>query len=259
MLALSVTQPWAFAICAGIQDVLNLRTRPRFEVSNPITLLIYARENPVPAYFDRLPDDRNITIKNEKLMGNIPSYEELQYNSIIGYVECTGIVHDADSFWAEQAEYKWENPIYNLTFKNPFLFNEPITVGHRVFGPIFRVAVDKKDLLNSHKANLQRPSLDGTCLKMPAADSILQSIDNGIEIISYDLCETNVDYFFDSATNQSFPIESIDFIGKQRTIHKEVDFLEIGHYEDENNKPIHFLGYDPKEDRIWEVLSFHIK
>lgn len=259
MLVLTVQQPWAFAICAGIQDVLNLRTRPRFEVLNPTTLLICASEKPVPNYFERLPDDRNITIKNEKLMGNIPPYEELQYNSIIGYVECTSIVHDADSFWAEQAKYRWENPVYNLTFKNPFLFNDPIPVRSNVHGTYFRVAVKKKELQNSHKVDLKRPFWEGTCLKMPAAESILQSIDDGIEIISYDLCETNVDYFFDPATNQSFPIESIDFIGKDRTLHKEVVSVEIGHYEDEDKEPVLFQGYDPKENRIWEVLSFHIK
>ena len=259
MLVLSVRQPWAFAICAGIQDVLNLRTRPPFEVSNPITLLICATGHPVPDHFDRLPDDRNITIKTEKLMGNIPLYEELQRNAIIGYVECTGIFRNADSFWAEQAENKWENPVYNLTLKNPYLFNVPIPISHRVYGTFFRVAVDKKELLNSHKVNLMRPHLEGTCLKMPAAESILQSLDDGIEIISYDLCETNVDYFLDPETNRSLPIESIDFIGRQRTIHKEVVSVEIVQYEDEDNKPIHFRGYDSKENTKWEVLSFHIK
>ena len=259
MLVLSVRQPWAYAICAGIQDVLNLSTRPPFEVSSPTTLLICATGHPVPDHFDKLPDDRNITIKNEKLMGNIPPYEELQHNAIIGYVECTGIVHDADSFWAEQTEYKWADPVYNLTFTNPFMFDVPIPISHRVYGLFFRVAVSKKELLNSHKVNLMRPNLEGTCLKMPAADSILQSIDDGIEIVSYDLCETNVDYFIDSVTGQSFPIDSIDFIGKQRTIHKEVVSVEIGHYENEDNEPIHFRGYDPEEGKIWEVLSFHIK
>ena len=192
-------------------------------------------------------------------MGNVPPYEELQYNAIIGYVECTGIVCDADSFWAEQAEYKWETPVYNLTFKNPFMFNTPIPISHRVYGPFFRVAVNKEALLNCHKVNLMRPYWEGTCLKMPAAECILQSIDDGIEIISYDLCETNEAYFFDPDTNLSFQIDSIDFLGKQRTIHKEVVSVEIGHYEDEDKQPILFRGYDPKENRIWEVISFQIQ
>ena len=259
MLVLSVKQPWAFAICAGIQDVLNLRIRPPFEISTPTTLLICATGHPVSNHFDRLPDDRNISIKNEKLMGNIPPYEELQYNAIIGHVECTGIVCNSDSFWAEQADYKWENPVYNLTLRNPFLFNVPIPINHRAYGTFFRVAVSKKELRNSHKVNLMRPYWEGTCLKMPAAESLLQMIENGIEIISYDLCETTVDFFFDPDTNLSFPIESIDFFGTQRTIHKDVFSVEIGHYEDEDKQPILFRGYDQKENKIWQVISFHIK
>ena len=177
MLVLSVRQPWAFAICAGIQDVLNLRYRPPSDFSTPITLLICAKGDPVPSHFDCIPDDRNITIKNEKLMRNIPPYEELQYNSIIGYVECTGVTHDADSFWAEKSGYEWEKPVYNLIFQNPFLFNNPIPVRCKNNGLFFRMALDQKELLNAHKVNILKPHRDGICLKMPVEDSVLQSID----------------------------------------------------------------------------------
>ena len=259
MLVLSVKQPWAFAICAGIQNVLNMRTPPPFKLSDSITVLICAKGSPVPDCFDRIPDDRNITIKNEKLMGNIPPYEELQYNSIIGYVECTGVVQDADSFWAEKTRYEWENPVYNLTFRNPFMFNNPIPVRYKNHGLFFRMALDKETLHNAYKVNLLKPCWEGECLKMPVAESVLRSIEEGMDIISFDLCDTNVDSFFNPATGQSFPIESIDFIGKQRIIHKEVVSVELGHYVDEDNEPIYFRGYDMKESKIWEVIYFHIK
>lgn len=160
---------------------------------------------------------------------------------------------------AERTKYEWENPVYNLVFQNPFMFNEPIPIRYNNYGTYFRVAMNKKDLLNSHKVHLLRPHWEGTCLKMPAADFVLQEIDNGIDSISFDLCDTNVDYYFDSESGESYPIENIDFIGRERTIHKKVVSVQLGHYVDENKEPVYFRGYDTQEDKIWQVLSYFLE
>lgn len=257
MKVLSVKQPWAYAICAGIQDVFSLRVTPR--ITSPTKLLICATKHPVPDYFDRMPDDRNSTIKNARLMGIIPPYQDLIYNAIIGYVECTEITQNDDSFWAETAQYDWENPTYNMKFQNPFMFDEPIPVRSKNYGIFFNVAISPKDLLKAHKVPLTKPFLDGDCLKMPAALSVLKEIDDGIKSIMYDLCDTSMDFFIDPQTGEPYSVESIDFMGKDRTIHKHVSSIETGHYVDEDDNPVYYQGYDIKENKIWRVITFGIE
>ena len=257
MKVLSVRQPWAYAICAGIQDVFNMHLNPSLTI--PTKLLICATKHPVSDNFEDLPDDRNSTIKNARLMGIVPPYQDLPYDAIIGYVECTGVVQNSDSFWADASGYEWANPVYNLKFQNPFLFDEPIPVRYKTYGLFFNVAMSPKDLLKSHKVNLLKPYLEGTCLKMPAAKSVLQAIDDGWECISYDLCDTSIDYFIDPSTGEPYSADSIDFISEERTIHKHISSIETGHFVDNEDNPIYYRGYDVKENKIYRVISFHIE
>ena len=193
-------------------------------------------------------------------MGIVPPYQDLTYDAIIGYVECTGIVQESDLFWAENKKYEWENPVYNLVFQNPYLFNEPMPVKYHNYGTFFNVAIKKENLLNSYKVSLNKPFWEGTCLKMPAAQSVIQAIEEGITSFSYDLCETSIDYFINPDTGKPFPIESIDFIGAEKVIHKKVVSFKLGYYADEDNNPIHFQGYDDtSDDTIWRIIIYYFE
>lgn len=85
MKALSVRQPWAWALVAGWKDVENRTWR----TSHRGLLLIHAGKR-----WD--PEGKRLI---ERLLG-VPAPHDLPLGAIVGVVEIVGCVTDADSPWA---------------------------------------------------------------------------------------------------------------------------------------------------------------
>ena len=115
MKALSVKQPWASVLCAGIKDVENRTWQTK---GAPGRILIHATKTKVESNYEGYPDDYISTIKNARTMGQIPEYKDMPYGSIIGYLDCYQIVRDAESYWAQPDSYHW-------CVKDAYLFDEP--------------------------------------------------------------------------------------------------------------------------------------
>ena len=247
MKALSVTQPWASVLCAGLKDVEN---RLWQAAEAPGRILIHATKAKVPAYWEEIPDDYVCTIKNARLMGLIPDYSDMPYGSIIGYLNCYKIIKDSDSFWAQPDSFHW-------CVKDAYLFDEPIPDIKGVRGHLFEVDIDENNLPPDHQVKIMEPELIGTHLTMPASNSVIKEIEAGAKEIVYGLCVTNESLFLDEK-GDPLDIKTVDFVGKDKTIKKEVQKIEPFSYGNLEGEEIHYPGYDG-QDCIWSGLAIIFK
>lgn len=127
--AISIKQPWAYLICAGIKDVEN-RTWPTKYRGR---LYIHASAKSVGKYFEEgvfTADQLNYLIQSKK----INLIEKVQLSAIIGHADIVDCVVNHSSIWAEKSEIglldeptnEYGKPIYNWVLANPVLFDKPI-------------------------------------------------------------------------------------------------------------------------------------
>lgn len=118
--AISIKQPWAYLICAGIKDVEN-RTWPTKYKGR---VYIHASAKPVGQYFSEgvfTADQLNYLIQSKK----IDLIEKVQLSAIIGHVDIVNCISKerngkgSDSIWAEPDCFHW-------ILRNPVLFDKPI-------------------------------------------------------------------------------------------------------------------------------------
>lgn len=124
MKALSVKQPWAWLICAGIKDIENrdwrIGRKPRygpykshkagFTISLPERIYIHASK-----------DEKQCLITAGELYANLipfPIIERLPRGAIIGEVDIVDCVTKSDSPWFVGK--------YGFVLKNPALYEKPI-------------------------------------------------------------------------------------------------------------------------------------
>ena len=132
--ALSVKQPWAYLICAGLKDIEN-RTWKLPEKYKGTRVLIHAGAK-------RASQFNNIFTDNQwDAMGEYARVEcvlrQSPVSAIIGSVEIVDCVINHPSIWAGKT-YRWNwlkgeliekekrDVIYNWVLKNPVLFDKPI-------------------------------------------------------------------------------------------------------------------------------------
>jgi len=135
MKAISVKQPWAYLLCAGIKGIEN-RTWILPEKYKGQRVLIHAS-----AKTDKEPymlfDDAQIDAIGNDIMDVVASYHNT--SAIIGSVVFTDCVINHQSVWAEKTHmtklgeheipsclYHPYKPIYNWVASDPILFDIPI-------------------------------------------------------------------------------------------------------------------------------------
>jgi len=148
MKALSVQQPWAQLLCAGIKDVEN-RT---WNTQHRGRVLIHASSKKVSKKF--LGTDCTYpeasSILNAISLGAIPTLDALETSSVIGYVDIVDSVVENDSLWGVPSEevYKWK-------IGDAYLFDEPIR-GIKGKLHFFDIPeIDENNLPSAHKVHLQ--------------------------------------------------------------------------------------------------------
>lgn len=247
MKALSVTQPWASVLCAGIKDVEN---RLWQAAKAPGRILIHATKTKVPSNWDMYPDDYSAEIRNARLMGWIPEYSEMPYGSVIGYLDCYKIVKDSDSFWAQPDSFHW-------CVRDAYLFDTPIPDIKGVRGHLFDVDVDENNLPPAHKVELRQPDRQGSHIVMPASDSVIAAVEAGEKEIVYAITRLNEWLYYDEEGNQ-YETTSIEFVGKDKTVKKDVAAVEVFSYGDQEGKEIHYQGFDGA-DLVWCGVAIALK
>lgn len=118
--AISIKQPWAYLICAGIKDVENRTWATKYRGR----VYIHASAKLVGQYFSEgvfTADQLNYLIQSKK----IDLIEKVQLSAIIGHVDIVNCISKArngkgsDSIWAEPDCFHW-------ILRNPVLFDKPI-------------------------------------------------------------------------------------------------------------------------------------
>ena len=160
MKVLSIKQPWASLICAGIKDVENRTWKPK---NNPGKILIHASCKKAP--FKQMSEDIKAEIYNAQLWGWIPPIKELPKSAIIGYIELNGFSNDFRSIWAHEQSVKW-------IIKNAFLFKEPIK---NIKGKLnlFEVEMDNDMLLNCTVKENLRPYSQNEIICLPICNTFM--------------------------------------------------------------------------------------
>ena len=157
MKTLSIQQPWASLIVAGIKDVENRTWKTPYRGK----LLIHASSKKVPkSIYDKLPLEWGNLIFNAEYMGNIPNLNELPTSAIVGYVDLTDCVGETESIWDAGPDCT------KFVLKNAFMFDEPI---RDVKGKlnIFEYPIEENALPSAHRVEIKEPRIEGDEFVMP--------------------------------------------------------------------------------------------
>lgn len=250
MKALSVKQPWASVLCAGIKDVENRTWQTN---GAPGKILIHATKAKISGSIEGYPDDYISTIKNARMMGQIPEYADMPYGSIIGYLDCFQIVRNAESYWAQPDSYHW-------CVKDAYLFDEPIPDINGVRGRLFDVDVDENNLPPAHKVGLLAPEWDEDTLTllMPASKAVMKMVENGAKDIMYNLDFFFFGFFCDPETGEPRQAKKVKFTCGSKSITKDVEAVEIGPYVGPDGNTVVYTGFDGQLVD-WSFLAIVIK
>lgn len=153
MKTLSIQQPWASLICAGIKDVEN-RTWKAAKV--PGRILIHASSKKVPrTFFNNIPEEMESYISNNVFFGNLAPLNELPTSAIIGYVTVTGFEDSAmDSVWADgPGVIKWK-------LEDAWMFDEPILNVKGKLNLFDYDDIDENNLPPAHQVELENIELN---------------------------------------------------------------------------------------------------
>ena len=139
MKTLSVKQPWAYLLCAGIKDIEN-RTWKLPEKYKGERVLIHASGAKMKGiegdYFNE--DQIGHLYCGRTPLEELHKYHALrnQYSAIIGSVRFVDCVVNHPSIWAEKSTpieldefgfpIKYDKKIYNWVVEDPILFEKPI-------------------------------------------------------------------------------------------------------------------------------------
>lgn len=113
MKVLSIQQPWASLIAAGLKDVENRSWATPYRGK----FLIHASSKKIPR--SSMGDDFWDWLDELAENGIIEDFKDLPTSAIIGFVTLSDIVEDSNSNWAEPGNYHWE-------LEDACFFDEPI-------------------------------------------------------------------------------------------------------------------------------------
>ena len=145
MKAISLKQPWAYLIAAGIKDIEN-RTWKCPEKYIGQRVLIHASASAPKSIRKLLNADQIDTVFKSDLYNDTDFAKQYSTGTIIGSVEIVDCVVSHTSIWAEKQHCTYHSPckdltklpncfdgcmhlskpIYNWVLANPILFDEPI-------------------------------------------------------------------------------------------------------------------------------------
>lgn len=127
--ALTIKQPWAYLICAGIKDIENRTWATKFRGR---VYIHTSAKRIIPPFAKTL-----FTLDQTKAINDFHTlYEKEQtVSAIIGHVDIVDCVINHQSIWAEKTIYPKVTdpriltaikPTYNWILANPVLFDKPI-------------------------------------------------------------------------------------------------------------------------------------
>ena len=133
MKTLSVKQPWAYLLCAGIKDIENRTWKLPEKYKGERVLIHASAKNDLYSFSkEQMQEMHSKGIDKSYLTGKGKAY----LSAIIGSVRFVGCEINYPSIWAEQStgvlignkfyHKDGDVPIYNWVLANPVLFDKPI-------------------------------------------------------------------------------------------------------------------------------------
>lgn len=256
MKCLSIQQPWAQYIAAGIKDIEN---RPWGLKNFPQRVLIHTGKKKQFESLDKLPLLYQLIAENAENTGIVPLIEDMPTGAIIGVVDIVGCTtNDVQcSDWAGFSEDP-EHPVYNLHLANARLFKEPIPNVKGKQG-IFEYPDLTEDNLPE---TVDIPSIrrEGTELFIPVETEELveyRDMDEEGFTFVYNLLNDNLDLFaeFEGDELQPLKTDSISFFNGSKSVRVKVVDAEISYITDENGEEVEFCN--PAGDILSWVKIFY--
>ena len=253
MKTLSVRQPWASLLCAGVKDVENRSWAPSPEMIGK-KILIHAGIAPVAkSFYDRIPFEWDSAIVNAIRYGWIKNVEESPLGCIIGYATLVGFADSTDSLWdGRDGQMKW-------IFSDPYVFDDPIPCKGRL--GLFEYPLHEDNLPPAHKAIAFKPHLEGTEAVFPLSDYLMDALDE-VPGPYFDVTMENVNDFFDPSVEDAYvprEIKTIRLVSPSRTVVREVESVES--FPDtftDTGDPIFYTSLDG-EDFVKLMMCFILK
>lgn len=252
MKTLSIQQPWASLICAGIKDVEN-RTWKAAQI--PGRILIHASSKKVTKnFYASIPEEMESYISNHVFYGNIAPLTELPTSAIIGYVTVKSFEEKyTGSVWDGGPEaIKWK-------LEDAWMFDEPIL---NVKGKLnlFDYDLDEDNLPPAHQVDLAEVNLEDGDLVIPTTDSWVDDYAAGkFEGANVYVTDDNIDILCTQGDTVSLrPIKRIIMDGKTKMVSFEADsrsgVFSIPDLDDET-KP-YMIDYHDGTNGPWLLADF---
>ena len=193
MKVLSVQQPWASLIVAGIKDVENRTWKPK---EMPGRILIHASKKCSLRTISNEPIEWIQEIFNEQVMGNLPDFPDMPDGAIIGYATVEAVDQDfAHSIWAS-GESNVEG-LYYWHLKDAFIFDEPIT-GVKGKLHLWEYDLDENNMPSAHQVTLVGYKDNGDDIIMPVDEERWEKLGENQELnfelgvlASIEMCQEN--------------------------------------------------------------------
>ena len=253
MKTLSIQQPWASLICAGIKDVEN-RSWKASKV--PGRILIHASSKKVTKnFYDGIPEEMESYISNNVFYGNIAPLNELPTSAIIGYVTVTGFEDgEVDSVWADgPGVIKWK-------LEDAWLFDNPML---NVKGKLnlFDYDLDENNLPPAHQVELRQITVEGDEVIIPTTDLWIKTYEEEeFEGSNVYVTDDNIDILGETKKKGLYlkPFRTIKFEGQNKftrfELKKESCILPLPDIDDET-KPYVIQYHDGTEGQ-WLLAQF---
>ena len=251
MKVLSLPQPWAAFACMGIIDVICKSWCPD-EV--PGRILIHADSTKTDADFvDTLPYQLQGIVYNHYFMENLPTFESMPANTIIGCVTVTGFKKETDSVWDRDPDLiKWE-------IEDPLLFKGGIENVY-IQREYFDYDIDESDLPLSYKYELKEIHFEEGKLVLPTRDSFIRDfINKEDDDLFYYFNTSQADLLLeDEEPFDPVPAETVILESHRRRVEfklKEPPYTSVFH--DDDHQPVK-LVWDDGHTTNWFCVVYKI-
>lgn len=171
MKTLSIQQPWATLLAAGIKDMENRTWTTKFRGK----LLLHASGKTVPRHtLDELPYEMFIPIVNAQIFGNIPEFADMPTGAIVGYADLTDcITEDTMTIWDGGPDCT------KFVMQNAYVFDEPIEGVKGKLNIFDYPELDENNLPPAHQCYDNVPSVIGTTIRIPVAKETFELLKSG--------------------------------------------------------------------------------
>lgn len=241
MKCLSIQQPWAQYIAAGIKDIEN---RPWGLKNFPQRVLIHTGKKKQFESLDKLPLLYQLVVENAEHLGIVPLIDDMPTGAIIGVVDIVGCSTNdvARSDWAGFSEDP-EHPVYNLHLANAKLFKEPILNVKGKQGIFEYADINEGNMPET----VEIPAIirKGKELFIPVdtdeVDDYAEMDGEGLTF-DYNLLNDNLDLFAEFVEDDIQPLvtDYITFFNGEKSVRVKVIDTEISFITDDDGNEVEF-------------------